>query len=120
VWESLEVNRYVLKNNSTGEEKVLHLTKEAEADRKHFVENGVDLEVVDKISLLEWFANNYKKFGTTLEFITNRSQEGAQFCKGFGGIGGILRYRVDFQAGEIILDGGDSDGEVDDDLEAYF
>lgn len=25
-----------------------------------------------------------------------RSQEGSQFCKGFGGIGGILRWRVDF------------------------
>jgi len=121
VWESLEVNRYVLKNNSTGEEKILHLTKEQEADAKHFVENGVELEVVDKISLLEWFANNYKKFGATLEFITNKSQEGAQFCKGFGGIGGILRYRVDFQAGEVIQDTGDSDSDdVEDDLEAYF
>jgi peptide chain release factor subunit 1 len=29
--------------------------------------------------------------------VTNRSQEGAQFVKGFGGIGGILRYKVDFQ-----------------------
>jgi peptide chain release factor subunit 1 len=28
--------------------------------------------------------------------VTNRSQEGAQFCKGFGGIGGLLRYKVDF------------------------
>ena len=63
VWENLEVNRYVLKNNTTGEEKTIHLNKEQEADKSHFVENGVDLEVVDKISLLEWFANNYKKFG---------------------------------------------------------
>ena len=28
--------------------------------------------------------------GATLEIITDRSQEGAQFCKGFGGIGGML------------------------------
>jgi peptide chain release factor subunit 1 len=121
VWENLEVNRYVIKN-AAGEEKVLHLTKEQETDASHFVENGVELEVLDKISLLEWFANNYKKFGTTLEFITNKSQEGAQFCKGFGGIGGILRYRVNFQAGDVIEDGGeDSDNsDIDDDLEAYF
>ena len=26
--------------------------------------------------------------GATLEIITDKSQEGAQFCKGFGGIGG--------------------------------
>ncbi|KAH9999488.1 hypothetical protein BJV77DRAFT_977495, partial [Russula vinacea] len=31
-----------------------------------------------------------------LEFVTNRSQEGAQFVKGFGGIGGLLRYKLDF------------------------
>lgn len=30
------------------------------------------------------------------QFVTNRSQEGSQFVKGFGGIGGILRYKVDF------------------------
>jgi peptide chain release factor subunit 1 len=48
-------------------------------------------------SLLEWFAEKYKDFGANLEFVTNRSQEGAQFVKGFGGIGGVLRYKVDFQ-----------------------
>ncbi len=26
--------------------------------------------------------------------MTNKSQEGSQFCRGFGGIGGILRYQV--------------------------
>ena len=46
--------------------------------------------------LLEWLADKYKEFGANLEFVTDRSQEGAQFVKGFGGIGGILRYKVDF------------------------
>lgn len=41
--------------------------------------------------LLEWFANNYKKFGATLEIVTDKSQEGSQFVKGFGGIGGKTR-----------------------------
>ena len=58
--------------------------------------SGVELEVTEKVSLVEFLANNYKSFGTTLEFVTNRSQEGSQFCRGFGGIGGILRWRVDF------------------------
>ena len=48
-------------------------------------------------SLLEWFADKYKDFGANLEFVTDRSQEGAMFMKGFGGIGGLLRYKVDFQ-----------------------
>ena len=33
-----------------------------------------------------------------MEFVTNKSQEGSQFVKGFGGIGGLLRYRLDFGA----------------------
>lgn len=45
---------------------------------------------MDSHSLLEWFANGYKGFGATLEIITDKSQEGAQFVKGFGGIGGLL------------------------------
>jgi peptide chain release factor subunit 1 len=47
---------------------------------------------------VEWFADNYTKFGTTLEFVTNRSQEGNQFCKGFGGVGGLLRWKVRVRA----------------------
>ena len=46
------------------------------------------MELVESMALLEWFANNYKNFGATLEIITDKSQEGAQFVKGFGGIGG--------------------------------
>jgi len=46
--------------------------------------------------MLEWLTEKYTEFGANLEFVTNKSQEGAQFVKGFGGIGGILRYKVDF------------------------
>ena len=99
-WENLDVQRIVLKNHGTGEEKILHLTSEQEKDKTHFVdkETGVELELVENTPFLEWLANNYKNFGATLEIITDRSQEGSQFVKGFGGIGGILRYKVDFQS----------------------
>jgi len=114
VWENLETQRYVLRNpNKPDEEKILYMTKDDEKNPDHFKEDGVDLEVVTKITLLEWFAENYKKFGATLEFITNRSQEGSQFCKGFGGIGGILRYKVDFTNLDVNED-------LEDDLEDYF
>jgi len=98
VWENLETMRYVLKNNSTGEEKELHLTKEEERDQRFFRDEktGAELETIESMPFIEWLANNYKRFGAQLEFITNRSQEGSQFCKGFGGIGALLRYRVDF------------------------
>lgn len=58
-----------------------------------------------QISLVEWFADNYTKFGTTLEFVTNRSQEGNQFCKGFGGVGGLLRWKVGAGDGDYGLVG---------------
>lgn len=47
VYENLETNRFVLKNNSTGEEKVLHLNKEQEANQANFhdAETGTELEV---------------------------------------------------------------------------
>ncbi|KAI8837758.1 Electron transfer flavoprotein alpha-subunit [Chytriomyces hyalinus] len=98
VFEGLDVARYVLKNPVTGEEVIKHLNKDQEAKRENFVdqETSTDLETVDKMPLLEWFAEKYKDFGATLEFVTNKSQEGSQFVKGFGGIGGLLRYKVDF------------------------
>jgi len=76
------------------------LTPEQEKDKTHFTdkETGVELELVECQPLLEWIANNYKNFGATLEIITDKSQEGSQFVRGFGGIGGLLRYKVDFQS----------------------
>ena len=84
------------------------------------------MELIESQPLLEWLANNYKSFGATLEIITDKSQEGSQFVRGFGGIGGttpsnffphhwliffpfflgILRYKVDLQSlqGDCSLD----------------
>lgn len=78
---------------------MVYANKEQEKDREKFMDNSTGLEMEQSIepkSLLEWFAEKYKEFGANLEFVTNRSQEGAQFVKGFGGIGGLLRYKVDF------------------------
>lgn len=52
------------------------------------LKTGQEHELIESMPLLEWFANNYKKFGATLEIVTDKSQEGSQFVKGFGGIGG--------------------------------
>jgi len=106
VWENLDITRYILKNHQTDEEVLLYLNPEQEKDKTKFLdkETGVELELAEKISLLEWLANKYKDFGATLEIVTDKSQEGSQFCKGFGGIGGILRYRVDFQSMEFDAD----------------
>lgn len=109
VYENLDIMRYVLHCQGTEEEKILYLTQEQEKDKSHFTdkETGQEHELIESMPLLEWFANNYKKFGATLEIVTDKSQEGSQFVKGFGGIGGILRYRVDFQGMEY--QGGDDE-----------
>ncbi|CAJ0968733.1 unnamed protein product [Ranitomeya imitator] len=89
VYENLDIMRYVLRCNGSEEEKVLYLTPEQEKDKSHFTdkETGQEHELIESMPLLEWFANNYKKFGATLEIVTDKSQEGSQFVKGFGGIG---------------------------------
>jgi len=94
--------------------KLLHLDEDQEKNSNHFrAPSGQDYEIVSKQPVVEWLANNYKSFGAKLEFVTNRSQEGSQFCKGFGGIGGLLRYQVDF----LTLEGAD---EVEDVLDDDF
>lgn len=115
VWENLELTRYVLKD-STDSEHVLMLDPEQEKDRSRFLDKatGLEMEQVEEPQpLLEWIAENYKQFGTNLEFVTDRSQEGMQFCKGFGGIGGILRYKVAFD--EIAMYEDDEDEFMSDD-----
>ena len=103
VWENLEIYRTTLKNVGTGDLVTKNMTPEQLKDDANFHDDdtGVELEVVEKVSLLEWFANEYKRFGCVLEFVTDCSQEGSQFCRGFGGIGGILRYQVDTSQFEV-------------------
>jgi peptide chain release factor subunit 1 len=115
VWENLDITRFILRNAAGGmsflrshpyhslirhpEEIIIHVNKEQEKDREKFLDKSTGLEMEQSQEpqpLLEWFAEKYKEFGASLEFVTNRSQEGAQFVKGFGGIGGLLRYKVDF------------------------
>eukprot|EP01110_Echinostelium_bisporum_P005149 TRINITY_DN22662_c0_g1_i1.p1 TRINITY_DN22662_c0_g1~~TRINITY_DN22662_c0_g1_i1.p1 ORF type:complete len:396 (+),score=172.95 TRINITY_DN22662_c0_g1_i1:67-1254(+) len=64
IWEGMETTRYQLKNPSTGAEKILFLTKDQEKDTSNFKDEaaGVDLEVVEALPIVEWFANSYKKF----------------------------------------------------------
>lgn len=120
VWDNLAVNRIVVRNASTLSEDVLHLTPEQEKNDAFFHDKatGAVLEVVEKQTLVEWLAENYKSFGAALDFITDRSQEGSQFCRGFGGIGGILRWKVDFAELEMaaeLAEAAPGDDEYNDD-----
>ena len=120
VYENLEVTRWTLRA-SDGSEIILHTTKQQEQNRAQFMlvplnqinrpinkeipltfifrdkETAQEMDVVDQISFLEWLAEKFRDFGTTLEFVSDRSSEGNQFVKGFGGIGAILRYKLNFE-----------------------
>ncbi|KAI0559050.1 Peptide chain release factor eRF subunit 1 [Gracilaria domingensis] len=102
LWENMEHTRIELENPQTGEKVVKILSKDQMQDMSNFVEKetGVELETRDTELFVDWMAANYKNYGTQLEFITDRSQEGAQFVQGFGGIGGLMRYEVNFEAYE--------------------
>lgn len=108
VWEGIDVNRYVLRNKSTSEVVIKYMNRDQEADQSNFRETNDELEVEEKMSLLEWFAKEYRRFGCRLEFVTDKTEEGSRFCKGFGGIGGILRYQLDIRSFDD--DDGDEDG----------
>jgi peptide chain release factor subunit 1 len=105
VYENLDLTRFQLAT-STGTETVLYLTEEQERNPDFFKDSTTseDLEVRDRMPLCEWLAENYKSFGCSLQFVTDKSQEGSQFVKGFGGVGGLLRYKLDF----VSLDADDS------------
>ena len=113
VFENLEITRWVLKS-SEGSEIILHTTKLQEEDRSIFMdkETGQEMEVIDQGSMLEWLAEKYRDFGANLEFVSDRSSEGNQFVKGFGGIGAILRYALNF---EQLADFDDDEDEFYDD-----
>ncbi|KAF1362197.1 peptide chain release factor eRF/aRF subunit 1 [Lizonia empirigonia] len=113
VFENLEITRWVLKA-SDGTEVILHTNKMQEADRTNFMDKttGQEMEIVEQSSMLEWLAEKYRDFGATLEFVSDRSSEGNQFVKGFGGIGAILRYALNF---EQLADFDDDEDEFYDD-----
>mmetsp|Transcript_24405 Transcript_24405/g.44118 ORF Transcript_24405/g.44118 Transcript_24405/m.44118 type:complete len:455 (-) Transcript_24405:1287-2651(-) len=122
VWEELDTLRLVGRNPNTGDEFVHFVTPKQAEDRKHYVdpESGAALEVETQ-QVIEWFAEGYKKFGCSLEFITNKSPEGSQFVKGFGGIGGLLRYPVDLVQLQELEEGNVPGGDIaiadDDDFD---
>eukprot|EP00697_Spironema_sp_BW2_P010968 gnl/Spiro4/26518_TR13197_c0_g1_i2.p1 gnl/Spiro4/26518_TR13197_c0_g1~~gnl/Spiro4/26518_TR13197_c0_g1_i2.p1 ORF type:complete len:473 (-),score=143.80 gnl/Spiro4/26518_TR13197_c0_g1_i2:144-1508(-) len=123
VYENLEHHRFVVRAPSTQSERVLILSGEQARDPNNFIVDGENAEVLDNVPLVDFLALHYKRYGAVLEFVTNRSQEGSQFVRGLGGIGGLLRYQVDF----LTMDVNDeaaalaADGDfMDEDQDEYY
>eukprot|EP00931_Biecheleriopsis_adriatica_P064354 TRINITY_DN3914_c0_g2_i1.p1 TRINITY_DN3914_c0_g2~~TRINITY_DN3914_c0_g2_i1.p1 ORF type:complete len:440 (-),score=118.30 TRINITY_DN3914_c0_g2_i1:99-1418(-) len=114
LWEELPTKRVVIRNPHTDTTEVKFLSPEQEKDPKMYVdkETGVALTVDESEAFLDWIVVQYKSFGAKLEIVTDRSQEGNQFCKGFGGVGGLMRYKLEFD----LLEEPDLEEDSDDDF----
>lgn len=117
VYENLNTVRYTLKD-SEDNEVIVNANPEL-PDKSYMLDKdtGAEMEIVKEEMFLEWLAENYKSFGATLEFVTDRSSEGAQFVQGFGGVGALLRYKVNF---EQLADESDDDEYYDDDDDDFI
>lgn len=92
------------------EKTVINSAEDRETFSAKFVEGPTSFRmgIIEECRpLVDWLADNYRRFGATFDLVTNQSQEGAQFCKGFDGIDGLLRYGVDFS----VLSSNDETGE---------
>nr|XP_027202208.1 eukaryotic peptide chain release factor subunit 1-like [Dermatophagoides pteronyssinus] len=97
LWENLEVQRLTLKDNNQQTIFYQFVAHSNNVSTYTDPETNQDYEVVEQESFVEWIVENYKDYGLIVEIITDSSQEGQQFVKGFGGIGAILRYKVDLE-----------------------
>ena len=76
------------------------------------------MEIIQSEPLGDWLLVNYQNYGAKIELITDKTQEGFQFVKGFGGIGAMLRYKIDID--EIANDFDENVGGEDFDADEDF
>ena len=117
VFENLNIIRYVYRD-AEDKEIIKYINPETK-DKSYAIDKatGKEMDVVSDQLLVEWLAEHYKEYGANLEFITDKSSEGAQFVTGFGGIGALLRYKVNF---EQLAEDSDDDEYYDDDGESDY
>lgn len=51
--------------------------------------------IVDYEPLIDWIGENYTQFQCELNLVTDKSPQGNQFVKGFGGIGAVLKCKTE-------------------------
>ena len=101
IWENIDFVRLTLKDNKD-EIRIETVSGKKITGQKFKPEDSdVEYEIIEKVSLSEWLLNNYKRYVSHLEIVTDKTSEGNQFVKGFGGIGGILRYKLETNFEEI-------------------
>ena len=95
IWENIDFIRLTLKDNKNQIRVETVSSRKVVGQKYKPDDSDVEYEIVENISLSEWLLDNYKKYVSQLEIVTDKTSEGNQFVKGFGGIGGILRYKLE-------------------------
>jgi len=108
IWNNLSIIRWELeKTNEPNVTKVIYL------DEGKSLEENQDWSTRSNMPLLDWVLENYGEFGANLELISDQTDVGAQFVRGFGGIGGLMRYQSELPstAPEVLEESEDSEYE---------
>ncbi|CAF1171021.1 unnamed protein product [Didymodactylos carnosus] len=99
LWENLIIKRFVYKLKQAEKEIIIWADTEQKAFEKlksngSISNNNKDIECLDEMSLVEWFADNYTELNIKLILVNDYTQEGQQFKIAFDGIASIFRYPI--------------------------
>lgn len=91
LWENLEIERMVYIDSLTNLE-IVKFKKINDCDKTECFDENPKLIFSGKCNVIDWVIENKNKCETQIYIVSDRTPEGAQFVKGFGGIGGILKF----------------------------
>lgn len=96
-WENLETKRLTLFDPKLEKQEIKFFEKVKRSENYNTTESDLypDFEIKNNELLIEWIVENRKNFGAQLFLVSDKTPEGHQFVKGFGGFGGILRYALE-------------------------
>lgn len=79
-------------------------------------------EILESDIFVDWITENYHTFGMDLVIVGDATPEGSQFCRGFGGVGAVLRYSIALSEPIEPLEDEIEEGkeEVEDDESEYW
>lgn len=91
VWNDMPVLRRELVKESSPEDppKICYVAPDKS------LEESQEWTVKSQMPLLDWILEHWNEFGCKLELVSDQTNVGAQFVKGFGGLGGLLRYQAE-------------------------
>jgi len=103
VWDGLETERQEVETEGETRTVVYH-----DSSRDTGEDAGAS-RVLACEPLVDWLVEHREEFGAQINFVSDSTGEGAQFVRGFGGVGAFLRYKLSVD---------DVEGE-DEDVDVY-